>query len=73
MAGKRDKSIRIIVEVSGGTVRSIHSDSERINIDVLDYDNMQCAKGDPEASEEYEYYRGLEQELKALKVKEVTT
>ena len=73
MAGKSDKPIRIIVEVSGGTVRSIHSDSDRIGIAVLDYDNMQCAEGDPEAREEYEYYLGLEGELKALKVKEVTT
>jgi len=73
MAGKSDKPIRIIVEVSGGTVRSIHSDSDMITIDVLDYDNMECAEGDPEAREEYEYYLGLREELKALKVKEVTT
>jgi len=37
MAGKRDKPIRIIVEVSGGTVRSIHSDSDMIAFDVLDH------------------------------------
>ena len=73
MADMSDKPIRIIVEVSGGTVRSIHSDSDRISIDVLDYDNMQCAEGDPEAREEYEYYLSLEREVKALMVKEVTT
>ena len=73
MADMSDKPIRIIVEVSGGTVRSIHSDSDRISIDVLDYDNMQCAEGDPEAREEYEYYLNLEREVKALTVKEVTT
>jgi len=72
MARKSNKPIRIIVEVSGGTVRSIHSDSDKISIDVLDYDNMQCAEGDPEAREEYEYYLGLERELKVLKAKEVT-
>jgi len=73
MAGKSDRPIRIIVEVSGGTVRSIHSDSDMIAIDVLDYDNMECAEDDPEAREEYEYYLNLQEELKALKVKEVTT
>ena len=73
MADKSDKPIRIIVEVSGGTVRSIHSDSDRIRIDVLDYDNMRCAKGDPKAREEYAYYLSLEREIKALTVKEVTT
>jgi len=63
MAGGSDKPIRIIVEVSGGRVRSIHSDSDRISIDVLDYDNIQWAEGDPGAREEYEYYLGLQEEL----------
>ncbi|NLW34552.1 hypothetical protein [Syntrophorhabdus aromaticivorans] len=65
-----ERPIRIIVEVSGGVVRSIHSDSDSISIDVLDYDNMGCAKDDPGAREEYEYYLKLEEEAKTLGVKE---
>jgi hypothetical protein len=58
MADKSDELTRIVVEVSGGTVRLIHSDSDRISIDVPDDDNTQRAGGDPEAREEYEYYLG---------------
>ncbi len=66
-----ERPIRIIVEVSGGVVQSIHSDSRNISIDALDYDNMGCAKDDPGAREEYEYYLKLEEEAKTLGVKEV--
>ncbi|OPX99947.1 MAG: hypothetical protein A4E62_00737 [Syntrophorhabdus sp. PtaU1.Bin002] len=68
-----DERIRIIVEVSGGVVQAIHSDSDKIDIDILDYDNMRAAEEDPAAKEEYEYYLGLERELKTPKIKEVTT
>ena len=64
-----DKTIRIIVEVSEGVVRSIHSDSGNTNIDVLDYDNMRSAENDPAAREEYEYYLKLEEEARTLRVK----
>ncbi|OPY71431.1 MAG: hypothetical protein A4E63_01552 [Syntrophorhabdus sp. PtaU1.Bin050] len=65
-----DERIRIIVEVSGGVVQSIHSDSDKIDIDILDYDNMRAAEEDPAAGEEYEYYLKLEKEAKTLGVKE---
>jgi len=65
-----DERIRIIVEVSGGVVQSIHSNSDNIDIDILDYDNMRAAEEDPAAREEYEYCLKLEKEVKSLGVKE---
>jgi hypothetical protein len=58
--------MRIIVEISGGVLQAVYSDTN-LKVDLLDYDNMkQC--DDEERREELEYYQRLEEEKKSLRL-----
>ena len=58
--------MRIIVEISGGVLQAVYSDTN-LKVDLLDYDNMEQCDYE-ERREELEYYQRLEEEKKSLKM-----
>lgn len=54
--------IRIIVSVTGGNVQGIRSSSPDVEIDVLDYDNMEDEDGNTDLAD----YKALEKEFEQL-------
>lgn len=57
---------RVIIEVKGGMVHVVHTDLENLQIDVLDYDNLE---DEDCVGEEKVHYLALEEEAKSLPYK----
>ncbi len=53
-------STRIVILVEGGTVYGVYSNSQVVDIDVLDRDNAKVGEGNPELEEK------LEKEIQTL-------
>jgi hypothetical protein len=66
------KPVRVIVTINGGSHGGYVS-SAPVDLDILDYDNMEAAKEDAEntsneeAKEEYEFLLALENEFEAMR------
>ena len=61
------QKIKVIVCIQGGVVQSIKADSQNVDVDILDYDDLKMAQEDsrfpqnsPNAKDEYSRYLEIE-------------